>query len=259
MRKSSLFALVFAFVMASGALSAHDLWVTADKPEAGKVFPLIVGYGHDYPSWEAIPEEEYGLFKVKLLGPGGEIPLTAATPNYKWNSAGPAEAGAYVMVADAAPVFWTRTPDGWSMKPRNETPGATSCGRFIEGAKGITAVGNAGARENVTKPVGLPLEIVPGADPTGIKPGSPLPLTVLLIGKPLPSARIFARYAGFDKIAKSTDASAFTSVTDKDGKVNFVPLVPGEWLVTVRHETPYPDPAVCDKEDYGTSLHFEVN
>jgi uncharacterized GH25 family protein len=259
MIKRSIFILALALAFGSSALLAHDLWTDADNPAPGKPFSLIVGYGHDYPTWEAIPDEEYGLFKVKLTGPKGDVPVSPGSPNYVWQSSGNAEEGTYLAIADVAPVFWTKTPEGWSMKPKNETPGGLDCGRFIESAKGVVAVGNGGSDSAVTKPAGLPLEIVPGKNPLKAKPGEAIPLTVLLSGKPLAAAKVNARYAGFDKVAGSADAQAFSSVTDKDGKLNFVPLVAGEWIVTVRSEAPYSDLKACDKDDYGTSLHFKIN
>jgi uncharacterized GH25 family protein len=234
------------------------MWVTSDNPEPGKLFSLVVGYGHSYPTWEPIPDEEYPLFKTKLIGPKGEIALTPGSPNYLWSSQAPVDGGNYVAIVEVDPIFWTRTADGWSMKPKNETPGATSCGRYIEGGKGIITVGTGGDTKVITKPVGLPLEIVPSVNPSTVKPGGKLPLTVLFNGKPLPAAKVNARYAGFDKLAESTSAQAFSSVTDKDGKLTFVPLVAGEWIVTVSNEIPYSDLTACDKEAYGTSLHFDI-
>jgi uncharacterized GH25 family protein len=257
MRKSLLILLAFAFVLGSSLLSAHDLWTTADKPEAGKPLSLVVGYGHAYPAWEAIPDDEYGLFKTKIVGPNGDLATSPGSPNYIWTSSAPVAAGTYLAITNVDPVFWSKTPEGWSMKPKNESPGAVSCERAIENAKGIVVVGSGGSDSAVTKAAGLPLEIVPAANPSSIKAGEKLSLTVLFNGKPLPAAKVTARYAGFDKLAGAS-ASAYFSPTDKDGKVSFVPLVPGEWLVTVRNDVPFSDLAVCDKDSYGTSLHFDV-
>jgi uncharacterized GH25 family protein len=235
------------------------MWTDAVNPEAGKPFPFVVGYGHGYPTLEAIPAEEYPFFKVKLVGPDGEMALTPGDPNYKWSSSEPAKEGTYLAVADVEPIFWTKTPSGgWSMKPKNETPGAASCGRYIENAKGVVIVGAPGSGKAATEPAGLPIEIVPGVNPASAKVGTAVPMTVLFNGQPLRGAEVSARYAGFDKLTGSQDSKAFTAVTDTGGKFNFVPLVPGEWLITVRNEEPYPDLAVCDKTDYGTSLHFTI-
>jgi uncharacterized GH25 family protein len=259
MRKSlTLAAVAAALAMLASPSFAHDMWTGAAGPAPGKPFPFVVGYGHSYPELEAIPAEEYPLFKVRLVGKDGEFPLTPGDPNFKWYTADPVESGTYLAIAEVAPVFWTRTPEGWSMKPRNESPGGTACGLYIENAKGVVNVGAAGDGSTVTAAAGLPLEIVPEVNPASARPGTAIPMTVLLKGQPLRGAEVSARYAGFDKLTGSSDSKAFYAVTDTSGKFNFVPLVAGEWLVTVRNEEPFEDSAACDKTDYGTSLHFTI-
>ncbi|MDR2459263.1 MAG: DUF4198 domain-containing protein [Deltaproteobacteria bacterium] len=249
--------IALALLMATPAM-AHDMWATADKPEAGKPLAMVIGYGHHFPQPEAIPDEEYGLFNAKLFGPKGEIALTPGTPNYIWNSNEPVEAGTYLAISDVNPVFWSQTPEGWAMKPKNEAPGAISCGRFIESAKGIVNVGAPGNPEILATKVGLPIEIIPSVNPATVKPGQKLPLTVLLQGQPLAGAIIKARNAGFQEIAESPEASAFSSVTDRNGLVNFVPLAEGDWILSASYETPYQDLAACDKESYATTLFFNI-
>jgi uncharacterized GH25 family protein len=217
-----------------------------------------VGYGHHFPAWEPIPAEEYPFFKVKLVGPSGEIPLLPAEPNYAWVTESAVPAGTYLAVADVEPIFWTSTPDGWSMKPLNETPGGVSCGLYVESAKGVANVGALADPAAVSVPVGLPLEIIPLANPATVKPGGPLPLKLLWRGEPLAGAPVYARYAGLEEIAGSPEARAFYGLTDRDGLVTVVPTVDGEWIVTARAEKPFDDPSRCAKEDYGTSLHFQI-
>ncbi|MDR1081921.1 MAG: DUF4198 domain-containing protein [Deltaproteobacteria bacterium] len=247
-----------ALAFAASPLPAHDLWTDAVSPEEGRPFPLVVGYGHAFPALEAIPAGEYPLFRVRLVGPDGEMELVPGSPNYSWRSKEPAKAGSYLALADVEPVFWTRTPDGWSMKPKNETPGGTACGRYVESAKGVVNIGAPGGGAAVTSPQGLPLEIVPGINPASAEAGAAIPMTVLLRGQPLRGAEVSARFAGFDKMTGSADSMAFRGVTDTSGRLNFVPLTAGEWIVTVRSEEPYRDLEACDKTDYGTSLHFTV-
>jgi uncharacterized GH25 family protein len=144
------------------------------------------------------------------------------------------------------------------MKPKDESPGATSCGLFIEGAKGVVVVGSDISSAVVSKPAGLPIEIVPLAHPGTVKPGGKLVLQVLLDGKPLAGAKVQGRYGAFAKLA-SDSAVAFADTTDQEGKVSFVPLAAGEWIVTTSTDLPYDPPAKCDKTTYGTSLHFNID
>jgi uncharacterized GH25 family protein len=244
----------------SGGLLAHDMWAVADSPQPGQKLKLSVGYGHHYPALEAIPAEELPFFQVKLTGPSGDVPITpAGSPNYEWATSEPAPAGAYIFVSDVKPIFWSQLPGGeWKMLPKNEATGAVSCGYYIESAKGVINVGAPADSPIVSKPVGLPLEIVPKTNPGSLKAGGKLELTVYLDGKPAPGVEIKGRYAGFDELAGSPDAKAFTTVTNPKGGAVFVPLAPGDWLLTATSEKPFDDLAKCDKTAYGTSLYLTV-
>jgi uncharacterized GH25 family protein len=254
---AALLAVLAILALAPYSALAHDLWATAENPVAGQPLKAVIGYGHDFPNAEDIPAEELPFFKVSAVGPKGPIALAAGAPNYVFTSAGPAEAGGHLIVADVEPIFWTRTPAGWSMKPKNESEGGTACGLYIEGAKGVVNIGAAIDDAVVTKPAGLPIEIVPLANPASIKPGEKLVLQVLLLGKPVAGVKVDARYGAFAALA-SPSALAFSDHTDQEGKVGFVPLAAGDWLVTARSEEPFEDKARCDKTDYGTSLYFTV-
>ncbi|MDR2406454.1 MAG: DUF4198 domain-containing protein [Deltaproteobacteria bacterium] len=260
MKKVGFFTLLFCFTLGfSGALLAHDMWTTADAPAAGQPLKLNVGYGHNFPAFEAIPDEELPYFQVKLLGQSGELPITASSsPNYQWTSKDPAQAGAYLFISDVKPIFWSQTPDGWVMKPKNEAKGATSCGYTIENAKGIINVGAPATSDLIGKPAGLPLEIVPKVNPSAVKPGDKVPLTVYLDGKPAPGVKVEGRFAGYDQLVGSPEARAFVSVSDSKGELTFVPLAAGDWILTARSEKPYEDLTKCDKTDYGTSLFFNI-
>lgn len=250
-------AFLMTFLFCASA-SAHDMWGTAEKAEVGQPITAVVGYGHEFPKWEAIPADEIGLFKpVRVVGPNGELTMKPGPENYKAVSQEELVKGSYLVIADVNPVFWTKTPDGWSQKPRSEEPQALSCGLFIENAKGIVNVGGATDTGVISQPVGLPIEIVPLANPATVKPGQRLQLKVLFDGKPLAGAKVEGRFAGFDKEA-SAGAKAFADTTGKDGVVNFVPLKSGDWLVTVRNERPFPEAGKCDTEDFGTSLFFAI-
>ncbi|MDR2198891.1 MAG: DUF4198 domain-containing protein [Deltaproteobacteria bacterium] len=260
--KKNFFSAFLAFSLLFGAqsLTAHDMWTSADNPTPGEPLKLSLGYGHDFPSFEAIPAEELPFFQVRLAGPKGDVPITRdSVDNYKWTTNDPVEAGSYVFVSDVKPIYWSQTPDGWVMKPKNEAPGATSCGYFIESAKGIINVGAPTDAAIVSKPVGLPLELVPKSNPDNLKTGEKLALVVYLDGKPAPGVKVEGRPAGFDKTVGSPEAKAYSSVSSPKGEITFVPLAPGEWILAATLDQPFKEPnVVCDKTAYGTSLHFFV-
>jgi uncharacterized GH25 family protein len=234
------------------------MWATSEKPEMGRPLVAAIGYGHNFPEQEAIPADEISLFKpIRVIGPAGELTMKPGSENYKAVSQEALVKGSYLVIADVSPVFWTKTPDGWSQKPKSEEPQALNCGLFIENAKGIVNVGGAAETGVIGKPAGLPLEIVPLANPAAIKPGQRLALKVLFEGQPLAGAKVEGRFAGFAQKA-SDGAKAFSDVSGKDGLVNFVPLAGGDWIVTVRNVRPFPEADKCDTEDFGTSLFFNI-
>jgi uncharacterized GH25 family protein len=251
------FAALCAFAVPA-ALEAHDMWGTADNPTVGQPLKANIGYGHHYPTLEDIPDDELPFFQVYGVGPNGKIELTNGTPNYVYASKDNLVKGTYLVIADVKPIYWSRTPSGdWNMKRKDETPGATECGLYIEGAKGIVPVGGDTSATLATKAQGLPIEIVPLSHPSTVKVGQKLVLQVLFQGKPLPGAEVKARYGGYAALASDT-AQAFSDTTDQDGKVNFVPLSAGDWIVIARNKTAYEGPGACDNTDYGTSLHFDI-
>ncbi|MDR1545915.1 MAG: DUF4198 domain-containing protein [Deltaproteobacteria bacterium] len=236
---------------------AHDMWATAEKPAVGEPLTALVGYGHNFPAFEAIDDAELPFFKISVLGPAGPLALKPGSPNYRFESGSPAVKGTYLVISDVAPIFWTKTPSGWSMKPKNESPGGLECGHYIESAKGVVAVGGDVSAELATKPTGLPIELVPAVHPGTVKPGDKLVLQALLNGRPLAGAKVEAKFGAFAAQA-SPSALAFSDLTDQDGRVGFVPLVAGDWLVAVTSEAPFADPARCDKVAYGSTLFFSV-
>jgi len=64
--------------------------------------------------------------------------------------------------------------------------------RYSRCAKSIVQVGppGAGSQDHVSKPVGLPLEIVPEANPYGVPRSAALPVRVIYAGRPLAGALV---------------------------------------------------------------------
>ncbi|MDR1111736.1 MAG: DUF4198 domain-containing protein [Deltaproteobacteria bacterium] len=257
-RTSLLFAALAALLLPAGPAGAHDMWATADNPAEGAPLSATIGYGHDFPALEDIPADELPFFQVWAVGPDGRIELSQGSPNHVFRSKESLARSTYLVISDVKPIYWSRTPSGeWSMRRKDETPGAVECGYYIEGAKGIVQVGGDSASALASRPQGLPLEIVPLAHPGTVRPGQRLVLQVLFQGQPLPGAEVRARYGGFPALASKT-AQAFVDSADQEGKVSFVPLAAGDWIVTARNKTAYEGPGDCDATDYGTSLHFAI-
>jgi uncharacterized GH25 family protein len=111
-----------------------------------------------------------------------------------------------------------------------------------------------------TKPVDLPLEIVPLADPSA---ALPLSVEVRLRGRPLKGALVRAwrqpltqGWQPKDATSRDSVGVAFETRTDGKGVAVLRGLGPGEWLVSSVHMTPCPERAVADWESLWASLTF---
>jgi uncharacterized GH25 family protein len=98
--------------------------------------------------------------------------------------------------------------------------------------------------------VGMPIEIVPEADPSGIKAGGSLPVRVLFKGKVAPGLQIFAASA-------KTPATKNIGKTDRNGRVSVPVTSSGAWrLHTILMErVTLPD---ADWESFWATLTFEI-
>jgi uncharacterized GH25 family protein len=246
-------------VCAAQTASAHDIWATAENPAAGQPMTAILGYGHHFPNGEVIAAERVSIFyPLEVINSKGEkLPLKPGDANYKFLTESPVENGTYLITTGYKPTFWSYTPAGSAMKPKNETPGATSCEQWYRYAKGVVNIG--GVADNfVTKPIGVKLELVPETNPGALKVGQPLVVQALLDGQPVKGNVILGTYAG-NELTDDGNRDFYTK-TNNEGKFTFVPIAPGLWTLMVEVlGLDYPDKAVCDTDNGDATLTFQVN
>jgi hypothetical protein len=124
--------------------------------------------------------------------------------------------------------------------------------RYSRCAKSIVQVGppGAGSDRQVSKPIGLPLEIVPEADPYRVPRPSTLPVRVLYAGQPLPGALV--------KLTNLEDDGTPLEVhlTDHDGRASFTVPGSGPWLLNVIWTEPLGPSEEADFETTFSSLSF---
>jgi uncharacterized GH25 family protein len=124
--------------------------------------------------------------------------------------------------------------------------------RYSRCAKSLVQVGtpSAGSQEQVSKPVGLPLEIVPETNPYGVPRSVTLPVRVIYAGHPLAGALV--------KLTDlNNDESAFEMhLTDQNGRANFTMPNTGSWLLNVIWTKVLPSSEETDFETVFSSLSF---
>lgn len=241
--------LCLSLCLAAGAAWAHDLWITCPQAGAGQKLLLDIGLGHDFPQGDKLnPDELEGTY---VIGTGGKI-KAAPQADKSFQSAQSLAAGSYVAASGTKPVFFTKSPAGYVRKTKDQVPEAIKCFRSIKYAKAIVNLG--GQAGEVSQPLGQDLEIVPLANPAGLKAGGELPVKVLLSGKPLAGAEVSAMPAASGK----EKVTPFKAKTGSDGIVKVKLESPGLWLVRVSQRTPYKDPAKCDVLSKAATLTFEI-
>lgn len=246
----TLATLLAAAVVIPLSAQAHDLWITTPGATPGQNMIILVGYGHAFPQSGTLEAE--AIVPPSIAGPGGVIqskPMAAM----KYESIKPLAKGSYVVSAGRKAQWYSKTPEGYVNKPKDQVPGALRCVRTVKYGKAIVNVG--GALGDVSKPVGTPLEIVPLANPGTVAVGGELPVQVLMNGKPLAKAEVMATFAGFTPEGK---AMAFYAKADKEGMVKVKLWHPGLWLVRAYHKEPFKDQAKCDNFGQTAVLTFVI-
>lgn len=112
--------------------------------------------------------------------------------------------------------------------------------------------------DNITKPYGFPIEIVPQKNPFSLRVGDTLPVTVLFKGKPVRNQLVYANYAGFHRHDDSGQhIEAVKTRTNAKGAAQIKLSEKGRWYVRLIHMTPS-DEEDIDYESNWATLTFEI-
>ena len=259
--------LALALVLPIDAAAAHDFWLQPRDFAAAVDTPIPVkievGHGPARQRWSA------GIDRIATfaaVGNSGTKDLRAAL----LPPGGPADAtitfsqpGAYVVVlatnraaSDLPAIRFNDyikaegiTP---AIKARAAAGKTEGSGRelYSRRAKAIVRIGAPGvAQRQVTRPVGLTLEIVPGRDPTAADFDLTLPVTVLYEGRPLAGAFVKLNNLDFDA------RPVATAITDAHGAAVFRVPFKGLWQMNVVWTKPIADPK-ADFDTVFSSLTF---
>jgi uncharacterized GH25 family protein len=145
------------------------------------------------------------------------------------------------IVAEIDNGYWSKTIYGWKELPKRKANRVVEAIRSLFYTKAIISWSEAVQSASG----GARLDIAPLKNPLDLKPGDPLPLQILLGGRPLPGAEAI----GPDHARLGT--------AGKDGIVK-VPLARGFNLVTVEHKEALKDDPDADALRLTATLTFEV-
>lgn len=237
----------FTLAAISVPVLAHYPWITVTEGDAGPAFR--VHFGHRFPGEGRLAPHQ--LQGVRLIAPDG-VAHKLVLDDHELHPLPPLGEGTHLLVVEQNPSFWSRTHEGGRRASREQYPDAFSCSQSSNVMKSI--VGR-GAGEALGQEQGHPLELIPLSDPSALQTGDPLEVRVLLHGEPW-TGEIGATYAGYE--GQGEDAYALHAATNVEGVARFVPAVAGQWLVLAYAGEDFPDPAICDRRSYHSTLTFVV-
>jgi uncharacterized GH25 family protein len=237
----------FALAAISAPVLAHYPWITVTEGDAGPVFR--VHFGHRFPGEGRLAPQQ--LQAVRLIAADG-VAHELALQDQELHPLPALGEGTHLLVVEQNPSFWSRTHEGGRRASREQYPDAFSCS---QSANVMKAIVGRGAGEAWGQEQGHPLELVPLSDPSTLRTGDPLEVRVLLHGEPW-TGEIGATYAGYE--AQGEETYAVRVATNAEGVARFVPAVAGQWLVLAHAGEDFPDPAICDRRSYHSTLTFVV-
>ena len=245
--------LVASLLCTASLAQAHDLWVTAPATlSPSETLKADLSYSHDFPYPDEIPADRLHIFEpLHITSPDGtKKDLVQQGKNYQYVSESQLAKGSYVITANYRPTFWSEfADDTWAQGDLTKNPTAVACQQAQMFGKSIVVVDGGENLEAIRRPIGQELEIVPLANPNSAKMGKLFPVRVLFQGKPLADEIVTATA---DTIALMDEE------TDKEGKVNIIPLVEGFWKVKVKHKTPFANQKQCHENSLSATLAMQI-
>jgi len=269
-RSAALLIGLLAFSCAS-SVAAHDFWLQPREywilPDALTPMTLQVGHG---PLRQRSPIPARRITRFQAIAPQGAV----IDLRKQLGLGGPEddgdfrlkEQGVYVLVLQTDDAAQTHLPSirfNDYLKAEGLTPAleqrarlhrmdADGSERYSRCAKSIVQVwpSGPGSQAHVSKPVGLPLEIVPEANPYAVPRSATLPVNVIYEGRPLAGALV--------KLTNlEDDASPFEMhPTDQNGRAIFAMPKSGAWLLNVIWTKALPRSEETDFETVFSSLSF---
>ena len=249
MKKSLLITLLGL----AGLAQSHEFWVVSPSHiYANYVLKAELAYGHHFPYSEKIADDRLHFFApLEVTDKNAMVTaLKQQGENYQYTAEKPLAEGSYWVSATYKPTFWSQNTKGWKQENMQKMTDATYCEQTQMFGKSLVTVGDKVDPTVFKEKLGQELEIVPLKTPAELKEGEIFPLQIFYKGKPLAGETVIATadtvvVKDIESAEEHREVQGFSSKTDKDGKVNFLPLIEGLWKVKVVHKTAFSDPKVC--------------
>jgi uncharacterized GH25 family protein len=256
---------------AGSPVHAHDFWLQPDAfwASSNADIPLSLQVGHGtFRQRSPIPARRITQFQA-VTPDGATVDLRSRLTLGSATGDGDLqfpESGQYILVFQTDHEAQTHLPSirfndylrsegltpALQERARSKHMEKDGSERYSRCAKSVLQVGpvNAQSQDHLTRPVGLPLEIVPEADPYSSPAPSTLPVRVLYQGQPLAGALV-------KMTDLKNDASPYElHLTDQTGRARFSMPHSGTWLLNVIWTRALPPTEEVDFETTFSSLSF---
>lgn len=263
---SRVMLVVAVAVTFTARVVAHDLWlIPPGATKQNEKATVSAVSGNKFPNGDHAPDPSKFAKRIVIDPDGVASEADAAGTEAKagllmWT---PAKSGVYAVAVQTTPKLITLDADAFNdylvsdglphiyrLRAKEKTLDRPAVERYTKSPKALVRVGN-GKGGDSTKPLGLPLEIVPLADPFGRKAGEALKVRVLFQEKPLAAANL-----GWDHPSEA-DGPAGTVRTDRNGEALIPIAQAGLMTIRLTHMT-RPKAKDYEWESFWTTLTFRI-
>lgn len=201
--------LLLAGLFASSSVLAHGLWTEERRGN------IEVVYGHGAEDNAFKPEKISGAWAYDAAGKMIPVTVERLADHARLQ---PLKKPAVLGVA-LDNGAWSKTPEGqWINQGRSQVPNSTQSLHTYKYSLAIYAEGT-----KLPDLQALKLVIVPEVDPLKVGPGKPLPVRVLVDGKPMKGVKLIGDYRSAPhEVSAVTDAEGRAQVTVRNEGLNII-------------------------------------
>lgn len=234
MHSFKLAAVSLALLLHVPAAFAHGAWVAERWGDLGVVYGH--GAGDD-------PYDPAKITRVVAVDEKGVEVAVEIDRRARHAVLAPAsEPAAIALEFDNG--YWAEGADGkWVNKPKDAVPGARSAGHYVKNSLALVH-----AHGDLPAFPKQDLQIVPLANPIGLKAGDSLKLRVLFKGEPLAGIKVTLDYVNAAGLASAP--------TDTAGEVEVAIRNDGLNVLAVSHTVPLENDPKADEIGYTATLSF---